>query len=135
MICQACHTSNSDASDNCIKCGKGLYALKRGTVLANRYQILDSLGKGGMGVVYKARDQVLDEVVALKVLRTEIAREPQIALRFLSEIKLARKVRHRNVCSIHEYGEDGEVRFIAMELIEGDRPAAGPAGARSFAPA
>ena len=74
-------------------------------MVASRYEILTPLGKGGMGMVFKARDRVLDETVALKVLR--------------AEIKLARRVRHRNVCGIHEYGEDGSLRYIAMELIEG----------------
>jgi hypothetical protein len=72
-----------------------------------------------MGMVFKARDRVLDETVALKVLRTDIAATPDLARRFRQEIKLARKVRHKNVCGIHEYGEDGALRFIAMDLVDG----------------
>src|SRR5688572_2255051 len=72
-----------------------------------------------MGMVYKAHDRVLDDTVAIKVLRSDVASEPEMARRFRSEIRLARKVRHRNVCGIHEYGEDGALRFIAMEFIEG----------------
>src|SRR5688500_1911501 len=90
-----------------------------GTILAGRYEILAPLGKGGMGMVYKARDRELDEIVALKVLRPEIARSGDMARRFRSEIKIARKIRHRNVCGIHEFGQDGHLQFIAMELIEG----------------
>ncbi len=94
-------------------------AIVPGAVLAGRYEILAPLGKGGMGMVYKAHDRVLDDTVAIKVLRPDVASEPEMARRFRSEIKLARKVRHRNVCGIHEYGEDGGLRFIAMEFIEG----------------
>src|SRR5687767_3217949 len=72
-----------------------------------------------MGMVYKAHDRVLDDTVAIKLLRPDVASEPEMARRFRSEIRLARKVRHRNVCGIHEYGEDGALRFIAMEFIEG----------------
>jgi serine/threonine protein kinase len=93
--------------------------VRPGSVIAGRYEILESLGKGGMGVVYKAHDRVLDDTVALKLLRADVAAEPEMARRFRSEIKLARKVRHRNVCGIHEYGEEGGLRFISMEFIEG----------------
>jgi len=82
-----------------------------------------------MGVVFKAQDQALDEVVALKLLRGSAPRPGRetddasqaaaLASRFRSEIKLAWKVRHRNVCGIHEYGEDGELLYISMELVEG----------------
>src|SRR6187401_1397706 len=72
-----------------------------------------------MGMVYKAHDRVLDDTVAIKVLRPDVASEPEMARRFRSEIKIARKIRHRNVCGIHEFGQDGHLQFIAMELIEG----------------
>jgi serine/threonine-protein kinase len=94
-------------------------AVGPGTLIAGRYEILEILGKGGMGMVYKAHDRVLDDTVAIKLLRPDVASEPEMARRFRSEIKLARKVRHRNVCGIHEYGEDGGLRYIAMEYIEG----------------
>src|SRR6185436_5619602 len=91
-----------------------------GTTIANRYEIEGVLGEGGMGLVYKAKDRVLEEVVALKVLRPNFARTPEADRRLRSEIKLARKVSHRNVCRIHEYGEDvGGLRYISMELLEG----------------
>ena len=93
--------------------------IQPGSVIASRYEIVETLGKGGMGMVYKAHDRVLDDTVAIKVLRPDVAAEPEMARRFRSEIKLARKVRHRNVCGIHEYGEDGGLRYIAMEYIEG----------------
>jgi serine/threonine-protein kinase len=92
--------------------------LQPGTVLGGRYEIRSLLGQGGMAVVYRAHDRTLDEEVALKCLRTEIS-APNLTKRFLAEIKLARKVRHKNVCGIHEYGEEGGFRYISMELIEG----------------
>jgi serine/threonine-protein kinase len=105
MICPACQAPNDDSSDTCIHCGRGLYALTLGARLGGRYEITGVLGRGGMGVVYLARDLELDETVALKVLRTEIAGSEEAARRFRSEIKLARRIRHRNVCGIHEYGQ------------------------------
>ena len=96
-----------------------VFALIRGTVLAGRYEIEEPLGRGGMGRVYKALDRVMEEHVAVKVLRSEFMLDPEMSRRFVSEIKLARKIGHRNVCRIHEYGEDGDIRFIVMELIAG----------------
>jgi serine/threonine protein kinase len=72
-----------------------------------------------MGMVYKAHDRMLEETVAIKVLRSEFARTQEMAKRFRHEIKLARRVSHRNVCRIHEYGEDGPLRYISMEYLEG----------------
>ena len=78
------------------------------------------LGRGGMGTVYRARDRVLDEDVALKVLRSDLGEAGAMETRFRDEIKLARTVSHPNVCRIHEYGEDGTLRYISMELVEGE---------------
>jgi serine/threonine protein kinase len=123
MQCPQCSSEVEDAAETCFNCGHVLHApqvtLKRGSLVAGRYEVLAPLGKGGMGVVYKARDHKLEETVAIKVLRPEIARDKEMERRFLSEIRLARRVRHRNVCGIHEYGEDGSLRYIAMEFIEG----------------
>jgi serine/threonine-protein kinase len=93
--------------------------LRPGVVFDSRYEILGPLGQGGMGMVYKARDRSLDEVVAIKVLRPDFARDPHMAERFKSEIRLARRVRHRNVCAIHDYGEDQGLFYISMEYLEG----------------
>jgi predicted Ser/Thr protein kinase len=119
MTCPSCSAENDATAEACFTCGKALHAVTQGTVLAGRYEIVSPLGQGGMGRVYKALDRVLEEHVALKVLRPEFAREPDMARRFLSEIKLARKVSHPNVCRIHEYGEEGGLRYISMELIDG----------------
>lgn len=88
--------------------------------MASRFEILGLLGTGGMGVVYKAQDRSLDDVVALKVLRTDLGHSEELAARFHSEIKLARRVSHRNVCRIYEYGEDDRNRYISMELVDGE---------------
>ena len=119
MICAGCLHDNHAAAAVCFHCGKPLWMVTRGSIVGGRYEVLSVLGHGGMGVVYKAQDRILDEPVALKVLRPEVAPTQELAARFHSEIKLARKVRHRNVCAIHEYGEDGPLRYIAMEFIEG----------------
>jgi serine/threonine-protein kinase len=119
MFCPSCHAENDDQAEACFTCGRALYALTQGILLAQRYEILSPLGSGGMGRVYKAHDRALDEYVAIKVLRSELTREPEMARRFRSEIKLARMVSHRNVCRIHEYGEDGGLAFICMEYVEG----------------
>jgi serine/threonine protein kinase len=94
-------------------------ALTQGALIASRYEVLRVLGKGGMGMVYCAHDRMLDEQVAIKVLRTEFANTDEMAQRFRHEIKLARRVTHRNVCRIHEYGEDGNLRYISMEYVVG----------------
>jgi serine/threonine protein kinase len=118
MICPDCGTDNQDSAERCTSCGHAL-ALPMGTVLANRYEIKSLLGMGGLGRVYRAHDRMLDEAVAVKVLHPEAARSPELSKRFRSEIKLARKVRHKNVCAIHEYGEHEGYRFVAMELVDG----------------
>lgn len=119
MLCPFCQAQNDEDAEACFTCGKALFALTHGILLACRYEILRPLGRGGMGRVYKAHDRVLDENAAIKVLRSELTREPEMARRFRSEIKLARKVSHRNVCRIHEYGEEGAISYISMEYIEG----------------
>jgi serine/threonine-protein kinase len=116
-VCPFCQAENEDGAANCFTCGRGLATLTKGTLLASRYEILSLVGRGGMGTVYQARDHVLDEIVALKVMRTDL--NEAAARRFRSEIKLARKVTHPNVCRIHDYGEEGPFRYISMELIEG----------------
>lgn len=119
MICPACRSQNDAAVEVCFNCGKALAALTRGSLLGGRYEIVEVLGRGGMGIVYKAYDRVLDEVLAVKVLRRDLTTAPELARRFLSEIKLARRVSHPNVCRIHEYGREGELNYITMAFVEG----------------
>jgi serine/threonine-protein kinase len=128
MICPTCQTENPPFAERCQNCATTLVAptavvvtvdLAPGTVFHDRYEILGALGRGGMGMVYKARDRALDETVAIKVLRPDFSQDPTMAERFKSEIRLARKVRHRNVCAIHDFGEERGLQFISMELVEG----------------
>src|SRR3990170_8509496 len=119
MQCTSCHYDIDVAAESCFHCGMAVFALTKGTVLSGRYEIEQPLGRGGMGRVYKALDRVMEERVALKVLRSEFMLDPEMSRRFVSEIKLARKIGHRNVCRIHEYGEDGDIRYIVMELLSG----------------
>ncbi|HXB57348.1 MAG TPA: protein kinase [Vicinamibacteria bacterium] len=119
LLCPSCQAENDDVAQVCFTCRTILSAVTRGTVIGSRYEILSPLGKGGMGAVYKARDRVLDEVVALKLLRADVAGSSEMAERFRSEIRLARRVSHWNVCRIHEYGADGPLQYISMELVEG----------------
>src|SRR5712691_11243670 len=91
-----------------------------GSVFSGRYDVLGTIGKGGMGVVYRARDRQLDEVVALKVLRSEVLKEdPTLLDRFKQEIKLARRITHRNVLRTHDFGETQGTPYISMEYLEG----------------
>jgi len=119
MVCLSCGADVPQGGEACLSCGRHLTMLTRGTLIASRYEIVSLLGKGGMGMVYQAQDRLLDEVVAIKVLRSEYVQDPAMAQRFRSELKLARKVSHPNVCRIHEYGEDGAISYISMALIEG----------------
>jgi serine/threonine protein kinase/tetratricopeptide (TPR) repeat protein len=93
--------------------------LHPGTILANRYEIQNVLGTGGMGSVYKARDMELDRLVALKVIRPEMARNAAIVDRFKQELRLSHKVTHRNVVRLYDLSEDAGLRFVTMELVQG----------------
>lgn len=115
MNCPSCQAENEPEAEACFRCGRSLFALTEGSVLNQRYRVLRPLGKGGMGMVYQAHDSHLDELVAVKVLRWDLAQAAGLTKRFRSEIKLARKVRHRNVCGIHEYGQSGQLQYIVME--------------------
>ncbi len=90
------------------------------TALASRYDILAELGRGGMGVVYKARDRETGSLVALKVLRPEIAGQSDVLERFKTELVLARKITHKNVCRVYDLNRVGDSAVISMELIEGE---------------
>src|SRR5271169_4950540 len=93
--------------------------IEPGTVLGERYEILKRLGEGGMGAVYKARDRELDLVVALKVIRPELAGNPEILKRFKQELILARQVTHKNVIRIFDLGMADGRKFITMDYVEG----------------
>src|ERR1700722_10119576 len=98
--------------------------LAPGHLLAQRYEVLSLLGEGGMGAVYKARDVELGRVVALKVIRPDLARNRAILDRFKQELILATQVTHRNVVRIYDLGEADGIKFITMEYVEGEDLAA-----------
>jgi len=134
--CPECQTENTSDSQFCKKCATPLppsegvsvtktletsvKKLTRGTRFADRYEILEELGKGGMGEVYKVRDKKLDEEMALKVLKPEIAADKETIERFKNELKFARKIAHRNVCRMYDLNEEEETPYITMEYVKGE---------------
>jgi eukaryotic-like serine/threonine-protein kinase len=91
-----------------------------GTLLAGRYEIVRVLGEGGMGAVYQARDRELERIIALKVIRLELAGNAAILQRFKQELILARHVTHKNVVRIYDLGEADGIKFITMEYVDGE---------------
>src|SRR5580692_2694454 len=94
--------------------------LETGDVMAGRYEILQLLGEGGMGAVYKARDRELDRFVALKLIRRELSSSPAIVARFKQELLLSHQVTHKNVIRIYDLGDSDGIKFITMEFVEGE---------------
>lgn len=134
--CPKCQFYNTSDSKFCADCGTRLtpsesitdvtktletpaQKLIRGTIFANRYEILEKLGKGGMGEVYRAYDKEVKEDVALKLIRSEISSDKKTIERFNRELKLARKIIHKNVGRMYELMEYEGNRFITMEYVEG----------------
>jgi serine/threonine protein kinase/tetratricopeptide (TPR) repeat protein len=134
--CPKCHTDNPDTQKFCGECATPLglpgdmgvtetmetpkEELTTGSTFAGRYQIIEELGKGGMGRVYKVHDFEIKEKVALKLLKPEIASDAKTIERFRNEIRLARKIAHRNVCRMYDLGEERGTRFITMEYVDGE---------------
>jgi tetratricopeptide (TPR) repeat protein/tRNA A-37 threonylcarbamoyl transferase component Bud32 len=139
IACPTCRTENADDSKYCRQCATPLPAsdpgvsevpttavesplreLTTGTVLAGRYRIIEELGQGGMGRVYKALDTKIGEKIALKLVRPEIATDRAVVERFANEIRLARRITHRNVCRLHDLGEERGTPYITMEYVSGE---------------
>src|ERR1700732_851215 len=93
--------------------------LEAGQVLGGRFEIQEMLGIGGMGAVYKAYDRDIDRVIALKCIRPELAKDPEITQRFTQELLLARQIAHKNVIRIFDVRDSGGLKFITMEYVDG----------------
>lgn len=94
--------------------------LTTGSTFTERYQIIEELGKGGMGRVYKAHDTKIKEKIALKLIKPEIAKDKKTIERFSNELRLARKIRHKNVCGMFDLGEEKGTHYITMEFVPGE---------------
>ncbi len=135
--CSKCKTENTSDSEFCKKCATPLPSSKEipasptktleapteelttGSTFAGRYQIIEELGRGGMGKVYKAHDTEIKEKVALKLLKPEIAADEKTIERFRNEIRLARKIVHKNVGRMYDLSKADGTYFITMEYVEG----------------
>ena len=138
IMCPKCHSEILDDSRFCSKCGMPIHATEEelaaftktlvtpstgvtlGSLLAGKYRILEEIGHGGMGIVYKAEDMKLKRTVALKFLPPELSSNPEARERFLQEARSAAALSHPNICTIHEVDESESKPFIAMEHVEGE---------------
>ena len=136
--CPRCHAVNNDTSRFCGNCAaplgpsgpeaasltktleSPLRVLKPGTLIAGKYRIIEEIGHGGMGIVYRAEDIKLKRDVGLKFLPPLLADSVELRERFLIEAQAAASLSHPNICVIYEVGEDEDRSFIAMEYVEGE---------------
>jgi serine/threonine protein kinase/tetratricopeptide (TPR) repeat protein len=136
MKCPKCENENPDTLKFCGECGTQLPSLddievtetieapkeelSTGSTFAGRYQIIEELGKGGMGHVYKVLDKETKERIALKLIKPEIASDRKTIERFKNELTTARKIRHKNVCGMYYLGEEKGSPYITMEYVSGE---------------
>ncbi len=134
--CPKCQHENPDDTLFCGKCGTQFPSpqkievtetmetpkeeLTTGSTFAGRYQIIEELGKGGMGRVYKANDMKINEKIALKLIKPEVAVDKKTIERFSNELKCARKIRHNNVCQMFDLNEEKGTHYITMEYVKGE---------------
>ncbi len=90
-----------------------------GEVLLNRYEIKEKIGDGGMALVYKAKDLLLNRIVAVKILRSQFSSDDEFIQRFRREAQAAASLSHPNVVNIYDVGDTGEIHFIVMEYVAG----------------
>ncbi len=138
MNCPNCHSENPEGAFYCAKCAAPLKTpeqpaspptrtlqqtspnLAIGSTFAGRYQVIEELGKGGMGRVYKVFDTEIREKVALKLLNPEIAGDEKTIERFRNELKTARKISHKNVCRMYHLSKFEDTQYITMEYVSGE---------------
>lgn len=136
MKCPQCKTDSPNSTLFCGFCGTTLRPQKmsaptetlqtplgqlaRGSLFANRYEIIEMLGRGGMGSVYRVFDKKITEDVAIKILKPEIAIEKTTIARFSNELKFARKITNKNVCKMYDLNEHEGNHFITMEYVPGE---------------
>ena len=134
--CPKCKTENTSDSEFCKKCATPFPSSKEipvtetletpkeelttGSTFARRYQIIEELGKGGMGKVYKVHDTEIKEKVALKLIKPEIAMDKKTIERFQNELKFSRKISHRNVCRMYDLNKEEDDYYITMEYVPGE---------------
>ncbi|MGB9005015.1 MAG: protein kinase [Candidatus Aminicenantales bacterium] len=94
--------------------------LATGSIIAGRYQVIEELGRGGMGRVYKVFDTEIHEKIALKLLKPELAVDRETGERFRNELRLTRKIRHKNICQMFDLAKEGGNAFITMEYVQGE---------------
>jgi len=137
MKCPKCKSDNPETSSFCADCGTQLPAseeitaptktieapkkeLTTGSTFAGRYQIIEELGRGGMGKVYKAQDTEINDKIALKLIKPEVASDKRTIERFRNELKFARKIRHENVCQMYDLNKEEGTYYITMEFVSGE---------------
>ncbi len=134
--CPKCQAENPETQKFCGECATPLPSsediavtatmeapreeLTTGSTFAGRYQIIEELGKGGMGKVYKVHDTEIKEKVALKLIKSEISVDRKTIQRFQNELKFARKISHRNVCRMYDLNKEAGSYFITMEFVSGE---------------
>ncbi|NIO49802.1 MAG: protein kinase, partial [Candidatus Aminicenantes bacterium] len=136
MECPKCQFENPEDMSFCVKCGTQLsfeevsltetktllkhrQELTTGSTFAGRYQVVEEMGRGGMGRVYKVIDTKLKEELALKLIHPEIAADERIINRFGNELKMSRKISHKNVCRMYHLEENEGIHYLTMEFIKG----------------
>jgi serine/threonine protein kinase/tetratricopeptide (TPR) repeat protein len=139
MKCPACGFNNPPETTSCQKCGQKLLPpgdlsspsptltlnlplkeLVRGSIFAGRFEVIERLGRGGMGTVYRVVDKQINEEIALKLIRPEVSGEAKAVERFKNELKLARKIVHKNICRMFDINEQDGNYYITMEYVPGE---------------
>ena len=147
MRCPKCHSENPETKQFCADCGTPLtrghepksresgiasadlktetlqapiQELTTGSTFAGRYQIIEELGRGGMGKVYKVFDQEIQAKMALKLIRPEVSADKATIERFRNELKIARDISHKNICRMYDLGREAGNYFITMEYVSGE---------------